>query len=269
MDIKNVLIYLKEELKDIPANPDNIHYTDFEGLYGILQDGLRGGMGGYYIKSPKTKKGDMELCTVRNSHKLTKDEMGELSAGATGGVRINLFTDRILAGHRGTKKDTIAELPANRMNELKKEQKDFFKRYGFKLPKLYKGGNDFSGDDIVVRRKSRAIVLDWLKEHYPEEIRNEVLIGAIYWHNSNWYHYYKELREREREERFILKKSIPVDPKFMEIVIEELPHSWGDKEFCKDKMHIQNYLDLLEKHDDVFVHNKAFRDFKNYLRDNI
>ena len=56
MDIKNLITYLKEELKDIPANPDNVHLTDFEGLYYILQGGLKGQKGGYRIHSPKTRE---------------------------------------------------------------------------------------------------------------------------------------------------------------------------------------------------------------------
>lgn len=269
MDIRKVLSYLSEELKDIPAKPDNIHYTDFEGLYYILQNGLKGQKGGYTVKSPKTKEDDMELSTVRNSHKLTPEEKMELSAGAIGGIKINLFTDRLLAAHRGTRKDQIAELPEQSMRYLKSMEKSFRKYHGFEIPKLYekekffwKQGRKLDADMDVAEA--------WTEKHHPElsPLDKRDVNTYIVNYNRGWLAYLDELKNREREERLILKKNIPVDPKFMEIVIEKSPIDMGysDKEFCRDPMHTQNYLHLLDKHEDVFVQNKAFRDLKNYLR---
>lgn len=259
MDINNVLTYLKEELKDIPANPDNVHYTDFEGLYYILQTGLKGQLGGYHIKSPKTKDTDMELATVRNSHKLSDKERTSLSQGAAGGVKIKLFTDRILAAHRGTRKDKIAELPSQRKYFIDNDRKDFKKKYGYDMPDLTEGP-----EHKYEPGEGYSTIKDWLKEHGHE---NDLgAIRDIHHHNYDIENYYKELRNREREERFILKKSIPVDPKFMEIVIEKNPEDIGpyDDEFIEEMA--SNYLKLIAKHENVFAHNKNFRDFKNYLR---
>ena len=262
MDITKVLSYLKEELKDIPANPDNIHYTDFEGLYYILQSGLKGQLGGYNIHSPKTKKNDMELSTVRGSHKLSDKEKRALSSGAEGGVRIDLFTNRILAAHRGTRKDKIAELPLQRKELLKKDAEDFKKRFGYEIPDLTKGIDHIyrSGDNM-------STVKGWLKENGHGE--SWPAIREIHFYNQSIQHYYDELKKREREERFILKKNIPVDPKFMSIVIEKHPDDIDafDDEFCDEVA--ENYLKLLKAHENVIVQNGNLRLFKGYLRDKL
>ena len=104
-----------------------------------------------------------------------------------------------------------------------------------------------------------------MRDHLPKYVKNDSVINDIYYYNRDWVHYYKELRDREREERFILKKNIPVDPKFMEIVLEGPPELMtNDDDFCQEVA--PNYLKLLEKHNDVFVDNKALRLFKKYLR---
>ena len=136
MDIKNVLSYLKESVRDIPARPDNIHYTNFESLYYILQTGLKGQ--NYDTKSDKARPGDEELATVRNSHKMTAAERHALSANSDrGGVRINLYTNRILASLRNARKATIAELPKQREEFLKDEEEKFKKEFGFDIPKIF------------------------------------------------------------------------------------------------------------------------------------
>lgn len=272
MDIKEILSYLKEELKDIPASPDNIHYTDFEGLYYILQSGLAGQRGGYTTHSPKTKEDDMELATVRNTHKLSDDEKEQLSSGVIGGVKIELFTDRILAAHRGTRKDEIAELPQNSIRYLKLLEKNFRKFYDFDMPKLFnKEKENFEWEKDRRKGPDMKISEAWLKKHHPELsealMRNAVI--SITEYNRGWLGYYHHLKNREREERFILKKNIPINPDFINIIIEKEPEdiNKNDKEFCKEMA--PNYLKLINKHNDVFVDNKNLRLFKNYLRGKI
>lgn len=260
MNLIKTLSYLKEELKDIPARPDNIHRTDFEGLYYILQSGLKGQKGGYPIHSPKTGETDMELATVRNTHKLSDKEKITLSIGAAGGVKINLFTDRILAAHRGTRKDKIAELPQQRKRFIDNDRKDFKEKYGYDMPDLTTGP-----DHKYEPGEGYSTVKNWLKEHGHE---NDLgAIRDIHYHNYDIENYYKELKNREREERFILKKSIPINPDYLQIAIEKSPDDIRphDDEFIEEMAY--NYLKLIAKHEDIFVHNKNFRDFKNYLRE--
>lgn len=264
MDIKNLITYLKEELKDIPAVPKNIHYTNFESLYYILQSGLKGQEGGYPIKSPKTKSlFDMELATVRNSHKLSKNEQKELSLGATGGIRINLFTDRILAAHRGTRKDTIAELPAQRKKFIKGDKQDFKERYGFDIPDFTEGPNH-----TLPKNFNEDYIQKWLIAN-KKPAMNNTATWLILHHNRDIKEYYKELRNREREERFILKRNIPINPDFMQIIIEKDPSdmSEDDSDFV-DEVY-KNYLALITKYAGVFEHNDNYRKFKNLLRNKL
>lgn len=263
MDIIRTLSYLKEELKDIPARPDNIHRTDFEGLYYILQSGLKGQKGGYHFHSPKTGETDMELATTRNTHDLSDKEKESLSTGAAGGVRINLFTDRILAAHRGTRKDKIAELPQQRKYYIDNDRKDFKEKYGYDIPDLTTGPlHKYTNDKRTLKSE---MIRDWLKKNNHPEVAG--VIRDIHNHNYDIENYYKELRDREREERFILKKNIPINPDYLQIVIEKSPKDINpyDDEFIEEMA--PDYLKLIAKHEDVFVHNKNFRDFKNYLRE--
>ena len=269
MDINGVLSYLKEELGDIPANPDNIHYTDFEGLFHILKDGgIKGQKGGY---TTKTKEDDMELATVRNSHKLSYKEQVGLSAGAIGGVKIELFTDRILAAHRGTRKAQIAELPAQTMVYLKDAEKNFRKYYDFDIPKfINKTGDNFFWEKQRQKADDMRIAEIWLKKNHPElspsDMNNAITEITLY--NRRYAIYYDELKNREREERLILKKPVPVDQKFMRIVIEKDPKDMGysDKEFCQENA--ASYLAKLKKYEgsDVIVQNRNLRLLKEYLR---
>lgn len=269
MNLNSFLSLLKEELRDIPKRPDNVHYTDFEGLYYILQSGITGQRGGYKFHSPKTKESDMELATVRNTHKLSDEEKRQLSSGVVGGVKIELFTNRILAAHRGTRKDEIAELPQNSIRYLKLLEEDFRKFYDFDMPKLFnKEKENFLWELGRKKGPDMEISEAWLKKHHPELSKSlmDNAVVSITEYNRGWLGYYHHLKNREREERFILKKNIPINPDFINIIIEKEPEniSENDKEFCKEMA--PNYLKLINKREDVFVQNKNFRDFKNYLR---
>ena len=182
--------------------------------------------------------------------------------GAAGGVKINLFTDRILAAHRGTRKDKIAELPQQRKEYIDGDKADFKKKYGYDIPDLTKGP-----DHIYDQGEDFSTVKKWIQDN--DHIYNWDVIRDIHHHNVDIQEYYKELRNREREERFIIKKSIPVKPEFMSIVIEKDPNDMDgfDKDFVNEVY--RNYLTLLQRKEDVFVQNDNYRKFKNLLRDKI
>ena len=270
MDITKVLSYLKEELKDIPAVPNNIHYTNLESLYYILQYGLKGQLGGYVNKSFKTKSPfDMELATVRNSHKLSQAEKRSLSSNVDrGGVKIELYTDRILASHRGTRKAPIAELPIQRKRFQKQDEEYFKRRFGFDVPKLFKNGKVYFTNDSD-RLTDEDKIKDWLKENHPAELAQHKggIVNEIYSYNRSLFNMQRELENREREERFILKKNIPVKPDLMRIEIESEPEKYNeyDEEFMEEVA--ANYLKLIDKHYEVFLDNRNLRLLRNYLRD--
>lgn len=270
MDIKNLITYLKEELKDIPAVPKNIHYTNLESLYYILQYGLKGQLGGYVNKSFKTKSPfDMELATVRNSHKLSQAEKRSLSSNVDrGGVKINLYTDRILASHRGSRKAPIAELPIQRKKFQKSDEEYFKGKFGFDIPVLFERGKVYFTNDSD-RLTDEDKIKDWLKKNQPVKLAQYKggIIDEIYHYNRSLFNLQRELENREREERFILKKNIPVDPNLMEIEIESEPEEYNeyDEDFMEEVA--ANYLKLIDKHYEVFLDNRNLRLLRNYLRD--
>ena len=270
MDITKVLSYLKEELKDIPAVPKNIHYTNLESLYYILQYGLKGQLGGYSTKSFKTKSPfDMELSTVRNSHKLSSAEKRSLSSNVDrGGVKIELYTDRILASHRGSRKAPIAELPLQRKRFQKQDEEYFKRRFGFDVPKLFKNGEVYFTNDSD-RLTDEDKIKDWLKENHPAELAQYKggIVNEIYSYNRSLFNLQRELENREREERFILKRNIPVKPDLMRIEIESKPEEYNeyDEDFMEEVA--ANYLKLIDKHYEVFLDNRNLRLLRNYLRD--
>lgn len=269
MDIKNLITYLKEELKDIPAVPKNIHYTSLESLYYILQSGLKGQEGGYKTHTLKTKKDDMELSTVRNSHKITQDEKYELSTGAgSNGAEIELYTDRILAAHRGTRKTPFAELPISQKKFLDRKTKEFKQRYGVEVPQIFKTEDALGKTETVLDMfKIRGWVNNHIKSANPR--LKDMAIDDVYWYNKYLKEYYEYLMKREREERFLLKKGIPANPDFMRIVITADVGDLepGEEEFL-DEVAV-NYLKLLKKHEDVIVQNNKLRELKRFLRNSI
>lgn len=272
MDIKNVLLYLKEELKDIPANPKNIHYTSLCGLYHILQNGLEGKKGGYDIKSDKTKDSDMELATVRNTRKLDPSERFSLSENASGGVKIELFTDRILAAHRGTTKVKIAETPLYLQRELEKDEESFKEDYGFEMPKLFDPNkSNFKKWYLFdLKQKDYLLIQNWLKENAPRYKKDESVIDRIYNYNRGLSRHYKSLVEREREERFILKQNIPVDPKFMRITFDKFVTDFyadGDlEELDESGIDKERFLKLIDSHEKAFTKSDSYYDFRKYLK---
>ena len=270
MDIKNVLSYLKEELKDIPAKADNIHYTNLENLYYILQSGLKG-QDYYHIKTDRTKPDDFELATVRGSHNLSNTEKRSLSSNVDrGGVKINLYTDRILASLRGARKAPIAELPKQRETFLKRDKEYFKRKFGFDIPELFERGKVYFTNDSD-RLTDEDKIKDWLKKSQPAKLAQYKggIVDEIYHYNRSLFNLQHELENREREERFLLKKSIPMDPNLIEIVLEIKPEEYSeyDREFIEEVA--KNYLHLLDKHYEVFVDNRNFRLLKNYLRSKI
>lgn len=316
MRIDEFITLLKESLEDIPANPDNIHYTGYQALKGILETGLDGAPGGYRRRSPKTRvtivkvenptkqglsyylekqgsnydytedeevdpdktyyeidgnKSEMELATVRNSHKLTPEEAHALSIGTDGGVKINLFTKRILAGHRDTRKDNTSELVQDNIAYEKKYRNKLKNKFGVEPPifyeELFKHLNKFHFNNTAdQRRKGDAFTKDWLiKNGYKNLANNPEIVDLIYEINSDIYYRKYYQTNREREERFILKRAIPADPRFMNIVLEHMPIG-DDIKFCEDKKNAREFLQLIEKHIGVFTPNRTFRNFRNYLR---
>lgn len=259
MGIINVLSYLKEELNDIPAVPKNIHNTCFENLFGILKSGELQGQQ-YTIWSEKASEEDHELCTTRNTHKLSDNEKRGLSCNATGGIKIELFSDRILAAHRGTKLSPIAELPIQEKVNIKRAKKEFEETWGFEPPNLVDKNHKYD------KEVGKAYAFDYAKRHHLRVPQKTSLNYDINYYNNSIAFYYEELKNREREERFVLKSPIPVSPKYMRIVLETDVDGIKDWDFQFIHKHAGTFLDLMEKHSSVFKKDKNYDEFVGYLK---
>lgn len=251
MNMKNFLELLKEELKGIQPVVKNVHYTSLEYLFNILRVGLRGNY--YDIKANKNEKA--ELCTVR-AHK--SDKGVEALSLNVGGIKIHLYTDRILAAHRGTKLKQIAEYPI------------YYNKYIKEYERTYKDltGKNLEDEDIIKSGKkiNSSIAYDYLKEKYPNlsyEKREDLSIVL-----QDWGRYKKKQKDailkRETEERFILSDNIPVKPEFMKIEIIKL-HANEYNSLCRNEEGRKADLELLQKYNDVFVDNENYRKLKELI----
>ena len=154
----------------------------------------------------------------------------------------------------------------------KRDREYFKKRYEFDIPELFDKNKVYFTNDSN-RFADEEIIKDWLRKNQPAKLMQPKdrigIINEIYHYNRSLFNLQKEYENREREKRFILKKNIPLNPDFMEIVIESKPDEYNvyDDEFMEEVA--KNYLELVNKHQDVFLDNKNFRLFKNYLRSKI
>ena len=217
--------YLCEELKDIPTDRRNYHYTNFPALIEILKSGQLLG-NNYYTKSDK---GDddrkSELSTIRDSgmKRLEKSEYvaGDLSSNIDG-VKFTLYTDRILAGVRGAKLSKIAEFPKQFLDNTKWIKYEYKRRHGETFPTNRelkdKNFNSLWYAEKVEKDKTKVQDAKNLIDQYITNMKAA----------SD-----RQRDSREQEERFVhdLRRGIPLDPRFMKIEIIKRPRQcyWEDR----------------------------------------
>lgn len=279
INLNSVLSYLSEELKDIPASADNIHYTLLEYLYEILKDGRLKGTSYYSIKTFKNKNQNPELCTVRStrSKELDSSDRIKLSLNASGPIKIRLFTKRILSSVHGIKKAPIAELPISSTKDIKYYKNKFKRAFGVDCPIIATKGNLVKFSKLESRRKG---------DKYQEDAYNRLIaklkkIGldkkedavdiAISLNNSICDNF-ADLRNRESEERFIFnsENGIPIRPEFVSI---EILDGWGD-EFDEFYDHLSDpeetcrtFYNLISRYENCFVKNQNLKHLKETLED--
>lgn len=278
INLASVLSYLSEELKDIPATSDNVHYTLLEYLYWILKDGRLGGS--YYrIKTFKNKNQKPELCTVRSTRlkELDSSDRSKLSSNASGSVKINLFTKRILSSVHGIKKAPIAELPISSAKDIKEHKNEFKSLFGVDCPIIATKGNLVKFSELENKRKG---------DKYQEDAYNRLIVKlkkigldkkedavniAIRLNNSICDNF-ADLRNRESEERFIFnsKNGIPIRPEFVSI---EILDGWEDEfdEFY-DRLSdpeetCRAFYDLISRYKNCFVKNQNLKYLNETLED--
>lgn len=277
INLSSVLSYLSEELKDIPATSDNVHYTSIEYLYNILRDGRLEGITRYKIKTFKNNGAKPELCTVRStrSKELDQRDRSNLSSNASGPIKINLFTKRILSSLHGVKKAPIAELPISSAKDIKEYKNEFKSLFGVDCPIIATKDNLVKFSELESKRKG---------DKYQEDAYNRLIaklkkIGldkkedavdiAIRLNNSICDNF-ADLRNRESEERFIFnsRNGIPIKSEFLNI---EILDGWEDE---LDSFHdaaspsvCREFYNLVCKYENCFVKNYDFQHFKGTLKD--
>jgi len=278
MNLHKTLSYLKEELTDIPASVDNIHYTTIEHLFRILDTGKLIG-GKYHISTFKSKKrGIPELCTVRSSRakELDSKDRSTLSDNASGPVKIYLFTNRILSSVRGIKKAPIAELPIASKNNIDHYKSLFKENFGIDCPVIATREDSVKISYFPERREGDKYqeetydkIMDALKKIKLDKDSKAERI-AIYLNNAICDNF-ADLKNRESEERFVFNASngIPIKPELMKI---EIFPGWEDElddiveSGYVDIEYGKKFYNLLTKYENCFNKNKEFLNFKNAVK---
>lgn len=301
---KNKLELLYEALKDMAKDTDTVHYTDLDGLMGIMKDGKLKAQN--YMD--KAKENTIEVATLRRSKdrylqamkkkdpKKYDMEIRELS-GNIGFVKIYLHSNRIKASLPNVSKSPVSEFYKfnNRVGKI--TYKNLIELYG-------KQG------DVLTKEKINKTV----KAHLGEIVRD---IGIEKMKNSNWrvfkdrakkivktsglnttntdvlskleeewcdalqqgrYLFYPSSMGREAEERFSFgikpgenfnDIGIPVNPLYMKIRIIS-PSDESENEEDNSEETIKELKELranIGKHEDVFLKDKDFFKFKKKLDD--
>lgn len=264
---------LLEELSDIPAVGKNIHYTNIEALYYIMKDGKIKGMV-YNIASNKAVKDNKkEIATIRSSatYEVENSNKDFNLSDNIDNVKITLFTDRILAGVRNAKVDTIAEYPKTNINHSERIRKGIKEKFGITLPK-----------DVSKYINRKTGELDLSPELFTSNKDPMFVMHFKYWKGAKESEF-KETEngsKKEKEERIVVgKNGIPLDPRFLQIEFIKNPSknyleffdttlgNEADKKvaatLCK------NFLINYKKHEKCFIKNKYLTDFLKQLKYNL
>lgn len=253
MTLRETIQMLSESLTDIPANPSHVYYTNYEDLYKVLKNGLSG------QREP--------ILVIRNTSKDTPARIFEKSNNNKfyDYVKINLFTDRIKSGVRGAAFFPAAP-EASTWTVLRKFANSMFEdKYGLKLPKDIFSGEDFNKEALFKFMNANPQVFD------NKEKQDEAWQGLQRLLNAKKNEYWK-LTERDSKEVLISSQAVPVNPKFMEIVIEKNPREM-DIDFLhrlkKDDGLRRSFLKLIERHEAAFEDNKNFKALKAMLQNDL
>ncbi len=236
------------------------HYTTYNSLEDILKDGFL--KLSYY---EGTKDGESQLSLVRPGM-VNKENLSNLSSGASGGVKFIIDASKMSDNVRGAKFKTIAELPVmfkrqieqmvgpsnkKNINKIMKELMSMLKTY----PSYFSITPSHSTKEQVKKyygdrayKEVEKFIEKWnIKMTAPMSVMNVAK------------RYYKHTKEREGEERLTLKKKgmlhakLPLNTKFMKIELTKPYPDMGD--FYKRKM-----AKLIEKNKNLFVMNDIYKD---------
>ena len=291
---------LLEALKDMTKGTDVVHYTNFDGLCGILRDGILKGRN----YSSKTREDTKEVATLRRSrdrflqHKKENDpinynsEIQELSENI-GPFKIYLHSNRITAGVRDTRKAPIAEFYGVNKKFIEKNIKEVQE----KLERIHITASSKEITALAKKETERLVkgktlaniksirhseaepyansFLDKLLVSKTPSAREELKFPVKFLILQFRYMIYSSSMGREAEERFSFKgeknQGIPVDPLYMKIRITEkyiIDKITNNKEPAKVRELMSSFMKLKKdiiKYDKVFLKDSNFRAFVKEL----
>ncbi|RLD64476.1 MAG: hypothetical protein DRJ01_00620 [Bacteroidetes bacterium] len=246
-------------LKEAIGERELHHYTDYNSLESILDDGFL--KLDYY---EGTKDGESQLSLVRPGM-VNKENLKNLSSGATGGVKFIIDASKMSDTVRGAKIKTIAELPIMFKRQIKsmmnygrgkdvdkmlKEMETLSKKYPKLTTTLLPSGTTNEEMKKYLGDKTSAelnkFMYKWDMDKYPTTFLNA------------YRRYRKNSREREGEERLTLKSKnrlharLPLSTKFMKIELT--------KPYQADKFYKEMLAKKIRKNKNLFVMNDIYKD---------
>lgn len=278
----NTIKEIIEMYKIADTKADNVHHTDISGLFDILNDGkLKGKI---YKDTLYPEKN--ELCTLRRNIdrgiKTSRKKMNSISKGASGGISIYLYSNKITSGNplRGIVKKPIAEFNVSSMKEIKsslEEIHNFCKNYSSKTLKTalekFNVESNTSTTSGKINKRGRKFIKDFYDRYSDgskkyiyayEDIKKFILQFTSFKKYAVAY--------REGEDRFIFKKEngIPLSRKFMRIRVEGnfVDNRYVfDKEAFVTKEQAKVFLEKIKKFNSVFVKDNKFNKLVEILTD--
>lgn len=289
------------------TNPSEVvHYTDFNGLYGILKDGVIEARD-YFDKAVNNPEA-LEISTLRRSvdadlmsSKKRNDKLKSLTENADG-VKIYLFEKNIIASVRSATKKPVSEFyvffskeveesldnlmnnifPKNNIKIERSRMVSFAKRY---LTNIIKVPKEQYKEVMNKLKKSHTPISKHLMKTFKEEFREEIKdvndIGSVlqFVRMMIWTVFSSSIT-REGEERIVFNKrakkgktGIPVSPKFMKIRIEKgvTAKKVYDSLYEEDGT-LSRLLKLMKKNKEVFIDNEDYynliKDIEEYIDNN-
>lgn len=195
---------LKEQLLSEGIGERELHhYTDIDGLFGILKSQTINGLN---YTSFKGDKGKNSVATVRPSMSNEKN-LDALSGSSSGGVKFIIDGSKLSDLVRGVKLKPLAEYPLTDMNVIRSTLKPGKKLNPF-LNSMFKLMKQKPSQEIS--NKISKLLSDNVKDGSEDTVRSLTKASL------------RDFIKREGEERIVLKKgSIPLNPKYIKIELDD------------------------------------------------
>lgn len=296
-----MLEFLLEELKEMKKQADFVHHTNIVALYLILKSGyLETNL--YDDSISARKDNELEIAVLRRSFdkalsaikRRSEEEfnrkMSDLSARING-VKIYLYSNRILTSVRGIKKNPISEFNIRHKREFEEGMGRFYRKYNTDDKYTKKDFSRFMENlikDKIKNSKSmkqkeaikKASNDDYFFPEMLSFLKNFELLKEAEKTSIIKYDlmrciiacYYSNLPGtigREGEERFRLKDSsngIPVNRNYMRIRIYK---EFSDEDlnyFLKNDDERKDFAQMLDKYKSIFLVDKNFNILYNKLK---